>query len=49
MRIKEYHLFDTPIQLSLAGSVNQLWTVACLFALFKGPLVQAWSIQTTLK
>lgn len=42
-RIKECHLFDTPIPLALAGSINQLWTVACLLALFKGPLVQAWS------
>ena len=42
-RIKECHLFDTLIPLALAGSINQLWTVACLLALFKGPLVQAWS------
>ena len=42
-RIKEFHLFDTPIPLSLVGSVNQLWTVACLLAIFRGPLVQAWS------
>lgn len=46
-RIKEFHLFDTPIPLSLAGSANQLWTVACMLALFKGPLVQAWSTQTS--
>ena len=42
-RIKECNLFDTPIPLALARSINQLWTVACLLALFKGPLVQAWS------
>ena len=29
-RIKENHLFDTQIPLSLAGSINQLWKIACL-------------------
>lgn len=42
-RIKENHLFDTPIPLSLTGTINQLWTVACLMANFKGPLVKAWA------
>ena len=42
-RVKENHLFDTPIPLALAGTANQLWTVACLLAIFKGPLVQSWS------
>ena len=44
-RIKENHLFDSAIPMSLAGSINQLWTVACLLANFKGPLVQSWSKQ----
>ena len=39
-RIKENHLFDTAIPLSLVLSINQLWTVACLLARFKGHLVQ---------
>lgn len=43
-RIKENHLFDTPIPLSLTGSVNQLWAVACIMANFNGPLVKAWSV-----
>ena len=42
-RIKENHLFDAPLFLSLVGSANQLWTVACMLALFKGPIVQAWA------
>lgn len=42
-RIKEYHLFDSPVPLSLVGSVNQLWSVACLLSNFKGPIVQAWT------
>ncbi|XP_053399796.1 uncharacterized protein LOC123549883 [Mercenaria mercenaria] len=41
-RIKEYHLFDVPVPLSLLGSANQLWTVACLLSNFKGPIVNAW-------
>jgi len=38
-RIKEFHLFDTEIPLSLLGTVNQLWTVACLLVNFQGPLI----------
>ena len=45
-RIKENHLFDTQIPLSLAGSINQLWTIACLLALFKGHLVRAWATSS---
>lgn len=41
-RIKENHIFDTPIPISLCGSINQLWTVACILAQFKGPIVEAW-------
>lgn len=38
-RFKEFHLFDSPVALTLAGSINQLWTVACLLTNFQGPLI----------
>ena len=42
-QVKENQLFDTHVPLTVAGSANQLWTIACLLAIFKGPLVQSWS------
>lgn len=42
-RIKENHIFDAPLPLSLADSANQLWADACLLSNFRGPIVQAWS------
>lgn len=38
-RIKEFHLFDSEIPMSLLGTVNQMWTVACLLVNFQGPLI----------
>ncbi len=38
-RFKEFHLFDSAIPLNLVGSVNQLWSVACLITNFQGPLI----------
>ncbi|XP_026114965.1 uncharacterized protein LOC113093359 [Carassius auratus] len=43
-RVKEHKLFDTIIPLSISGSINQLFTVACLLVNYQcGPLVKAWS------
>ena len=39
-RIKEFHLFDSDISLSTLGSVNQLYTVACLLTNFQGALIK---------
>lgn len=42
--VKEHKLFDTVIPLSISGSINQLFTVACLLVNYQcGPLVKAWS------
>lgn len=42
-RVKEYHLFDNIVPLSMTGTINQLWTIANMLTLFKGPLVKEWS------
>lgn len=39
-RIKEFHIFDSDIPLNTLGSVNQLYTVACLLTNFQGPLIK---------
>lgn len=38
-RIKEYHFFDSDVPLSMLGSVNQIYTIACLLTNFQGPLI----------
>lgn len=43
-RIKENKLFDTIIPLTIAGSINQLFAVACLLTNYQNkPLVTAWA------
>lgn len=42
-RVKEYHLFDNIVPLSMTGTIHQLWTIANMLTLFKGPLVKEWS------
>ena len=37
-RVKEFHFFDRVIPLTMAGSINQIWTVSCLITNFQGPL-----------
>lgn len=43
-RIKLCKLFQSEIPVSLMGSINALWTVACLLSNYQyGPLVKAWA------
>ena len=41
-RIKRNHIFSSPLPWSLAGTANQLWTVACLLTNVQGPLINIW-------
>ncbi|XP_056301526.1 uncharacterized protein LOC130213768 isoform X2 [Danio aesculapii] len=43
-RIKQHKLLDTVIPLSVTGTVNQIYTVACLLVNYQnGPLVEGWA------
>ncbi len=43
-RVKQHELFDSVIPLSITGSINQLYTVACLLVNYQnGSLVKAWA------
>ncbi|XP_078029682.1 uncharacterized protein LOC144466498 [Epinephelus lanceolatus] len=37
-RVREYHIWDGVVPLSLAGSINHLWAVCCLLTHYQGPL-----------
>lgn len=37
-RVKEYHIWDGLVPLSMAGSVNQLWAICCILSNYQGPL-----------
>ncbi|XP_076139561.1 uncharacterized protein LOC143122668 [Alosa pseudoharengus] len=37
-RVKEFHIFDTTIPLTVAGSINQIWTNCCVLVNFQGPM-----------
>lgn len=37
-RVKEYHIWDNTVPLTLSGSVNQLWATCCLMSNYQGPL-----------
>ena len=38
-KIKNFHIFDQIIPISLAGSINQIWTVCGLLTLFQNPII----------
>lgn len=45
-RVKENKLFDRDIPLSVCGSIEELFNVACFLVNYQfGPLVKAWATQ----
>jgi len=40
-KVKNFHIFDRPVQLSIWGSVNQMWTVCALLTHFQNPIISA--------
>ena len=43
-RVKEYRIFSSNIPISLVGSVNQIWSVACILVNFNNPIVSGWGV-----
>ncbi|XP_033747143.1 uncharacterized protein LOC117332365 [Pecten maximus] len=40
-KVKSFHIFDQVIPLSLAGSINQIWTNCVLLTLFQDPIISS--------
>lgn len=38
-KIKNFHIFDQPIPVTLFGSINQIWSVCALLTLFQDPIL----------
>ncbi|XP_064641957.1 uncharacterized protein LOC135496527 [Lineus longissimus] len=38
-KIKNFHIFDQVLPLTLAGSINQIWTCCALLTLFQNPII----------
>ena len=37
-RVKEYHIWDSVVPLTLSGSVNQIWHNCCIMVNYQGPM-----------
>ncbi|CAN7944441.1 unnamed protein product, partial [Ixodes hexagonus] len=40
-RIKNFHIFDRPIQISLAPVVSEMWSICGILTNFQSPLIKA--------
>ena len=40
-KVKNFHIFDSPVKLSMYGTINQIWSVCALLTLFQNPIISA--------
>jgi hypothetical protein len=40
-KVKNFHIFDQVIPLTLVGSINQIWTTCALLTLFQNPIISS--------
>ena len=40
-KVKNFHIFDAAIPLSMYGTINQIWTICALLTLFQSPIISA--------